>query len=85
MISRRLNFLEPVSARASLDDSLSLRIVNLNSDTSSSRNQSALGQAHPKTRQPISVSAILIDSSSSDSASTASLHHSDIMDDPQDT
>ena len=88
MTSRRLNFSEPVSPQASLDASLSPRKFNLKLDTSSSSESVSLGATPPlDTSSTISQcdSHKVIISSSSDTASKASLHHSDIMDDPQNT
>ena len=87
-ISRRLNFSESRNSLASSDEQLSSRTINLTSDTfspegrvgsgSGSASSSNIALSHSNSNSKLSTN-------SSDTASTASLHDSDIMDDPRNT
>ena len=87
-ISRRLNFSESQNSLASSEEQLSSRTVSLNSDTSSSEGQVGSGGVLARS-STTTVSQCdshgTISTNSSDTTSTASLHDSDIMDDPQNT
>ena len=87
-ISRRLNFSESKTPLTSSDDHLSSSTVSLKSDTSSSYGPvgSGTASAHsPATTVNQCDLHSSISSNSSDTASTASLRHSDIVDDPKNT
>ena len=87
-VSKRLNFSKPMSPQACFDDNLSRHNFNLKSDTASSLESVSSRASSPQdTSSTISQcdSHSAISSGSSDTASTASLQHSDIMDDPHNT
>ena len=87
-ISRRLNFSKSKTPLTSSDDHLSSSAVSLKSDTSSSDGPVCLGTAlahSPVTTVSQCDSHTGINANSSDTTSTAGLHHSDIVDDPQNT
>ena len=88
VISRRLNFLESQTPLISSDDHLSSSTISLKSDASSSDGH--VGSRTASARNSTTTvsqgdSHDSISSNSSDTASTASLHDSDVVDDPENT
>ena len=87
-ISGRLNFSESRNSHASSEEQLSSRTIGLNLDTSLLERQVGLGDGSASSSTITlshSDSNSTLSTNSSHTALTASLHDSDIMDDPQNT